>query len=186
MLKSNNKQKIKNSLKLGLMSCGLLFFSFAQAETRATGNGEVKVYGTIIEQPCSVLNEEINIDFGIMTNKDLFRYNNEYRKFNIELECDLGINDAVSIQFNSANTSESNQLLNLAASSEASGVGIKIQDALGEILTFGKPTTSIEVMNGINNLEFTAFVTRRADTLVLNDIGLGTFEASATFEIIYD
>ena len=149
-------------------------------------SGEVKVYGTIIEQPCSILNEEINIDFGTMTNKDLFRYNNEYRKFFIELECDVGINDAVSVRFNSTNTSENRQMLNLSAQSQASGVGIKIQDASGRLLTFGEPSSSKEVIAGMNNLEYIAFVTGRSDSLVLSDIGLGTFEASATFEIIYD
>ena len=118
--------------------------------------------------------------------KDLFRYNNEYRKFYIELECDVGINDAVSVRFNSTNTSENRQMLNLSAQSQASGVGIKIQDASGRLLTFGEPSSSKEVIAGMNNLEYIAFVTRRSDSLVLSDIGLGTFEASATFEIIYD
>lgn len=161
----------------------LLFFNYAYA---AKGNGEVIVLGSIIEQPCSVLNEDIEVDFETMTNKDLFWGNDEKRNFTIELECELEVADLITIQFDSTDTSENGQLLNLSPSSQASGVGIKIKDALGNILTFGQPTGKVEINSGLNNLEFQAYVTRRADTQVLTDIGLGTFVATATFNIIYD
>lgn len=186
MLKSNKLHKSSIQLNMMVVICGLLFVSHASADSRRTGNGEVQVFGSIVEQPCSVLNQEIEVDFGTMTNKDIFAFNNEYRKFHIELECDEGVDDTITVQFNGSNTSEDNQLLNLSASSQARGVGIKIQDNLGKILTFGQPTSSIDIRSGINNIEFTAFVTRKADTLTLNDIGLGTFDATATFELRYD
>lgn len=174
---------IKKWFKITIVIYSLLFFSDAYA---AKGNGEVIVLGSIIEQPCSVLNEEINVDFEVMTNRDLFWGNDEKRKFFIELECELEVADLVTVQFNSTDTSENSQLLNLAPSSQASGVGIKIKDALGNILTFGQPTATLQITTGLNRLEFLAYVTRRADTIVLGDIGLGTFEASATFNINYD
>ena len=121
-----------------------------------------------------------------MTNKDLFWGNDEKRNFFIELECELEVADLITVQFNSTDTSENGQLLNLAPSSQASGVGIKIKDALGNILTFGQPTKTLQITTGLNRLEFLAYVTRRTDTIVLGDIGLGTFEASATFNINYD
>lgn len=185
MLKSN---KLPMKLNMVVVICGLLFACHASADEarKSTGNGEIQVFGSIVEQPCSVLNQEIDVDFNTMTNKDLFYGNDEKRKFQIELECDEGVNDTITVQFNSSNTSENNQLLNLSPSSQASGVGIKIQDNLGKILTFGNPTENINIQSGLNNLEFTAFVTIKADTLSLNDIGLGTFDATATFELRYE
>lgn len=186
MLKGNKKYKFKILRNFMLIGCSLLFLSHANAKTQQKGNGELHIYGMILEEPCRVLNEDIIVDFGIMTNKDLFRGNNEYRKFSIELKCDVEVNKAVNLQFNGMNTSENNQLLDLAASSQASGVGIKIQDALGSILTFGTPTKLVDVSAGIHHLEFTAFVTKKADTFALNDISLGNFEAFATFQIQYE
>lgn len=173
---------IKNLFKVTIVIYSLLFFGNVYAK----GNGEIIVLGSIIEQPCTVLNEEINVDFEVMTNKDLFWGNDEKRNFFIELECELEVADLITVQFNSTDTSENGQLLNLAPSSQASGVGIKIKDALGNILTFGQPTKTLQITTGLNRLEFLAYVTRRTDTIVLGDIGLGTFEASATFNINYD
>jgi len=186
MLKNDKKYNAKHRLRILIMSFGILLFNSAHAAP-ATGNGELVVTGRILEQPCITINDNpIIVDFGTITNKDIFKYSSMRQQFVIALNCDIGANGSVRVQFNSSNVSENNQLLNVSPQSQASGIGIKIEDESGNILTFGQRTVSVPISAGPNNIKFYSYVIKKSSTLQLSDIALGTFEASATFQIIYE
>ncbi|WP_343595981.1 fimbrial protein [Acinetobacter sp.] len=176
------------STKLKLKYLGttlfLMFNTLAVFVPNAQANGEIQVIGLILAEPCTLVNNDIVVDFGVLTNKDLFKYD-RLEKFSVELDCEPGTNETTQVQFSSTNTSENNTILNLDPTSQASGVGIKIQDDKGNYITFNQPQSSFYLKSGINNLDFIAHVSRKSDTLTLSDIHLGAFTATSSLIIEY-
>lgn len=178
--------RVLRKLKLNYLRATLFLISSVITTFSSTShaNGEIQVIGLILAEPCTLVNDDIIVDFGVLTNKDLFRYD-RLEKFSVELDCEPGTQEAVQVQFSSTNTSENNSILNLDTSSQASGVGIKIEDDKGNYIVFNEPQSSFMLNDGINNLNFTAHVSRKSDTLTLNDINLGAFTATASLIIEY-
>lgn len=183
------RRKIIGSLFYSIIyfTPGLVFADDVTPEpTFVPKNGEIEVRGLILAEPCTPVNDDIIVDFGVLTNKDLFRYD-RLEKFSIDLDCEPGTDEMVKIQFSSSNVSENDVLLNFDLSSQATGVGIKIEDELtGQLLKFNQPESSFQLQAGINSLNFIAHASRKQDTTVLSDITFGVFTATASFIIEYN
>ena len=179
----NIRNKKSNLIKLAYLN--LILIGVLTPSVSFANNGELKIFGLLREAPCDVITDNVEVNFGIVTNKDLFRNNHELRDFQIEL---TGCNDktakSIAVKFN-GNASENNTLLNLNASSTASGFGVKILNDYGEIMTFGETQKVQAFQQGRNVLNFTGMLQLSKDTTSVQDIVVGAFTATATFEVEY-
>lgn len=178
----NIRDKKSNLIKLAYLN---LILIGALSPSVSFANGEVKIFGLLREQPCAVMTENVEVNFGSVTNKDLFKNNHELRDFQIELaNCGSATLKSIAVKFN-GNASENNTLLNLNASSAASGFGVKILNDYGEVMTFGETQKVQAFEQGRNVLNFTGMLQLSKDTTSVHDIAVGAFTATATFEVEY-
>ena len=178
----NIRDKKSNLIKLAYLN---LILIGALSPSISFANGEVKIFGLLREQPCAVMTENVEVNFGSVTNKDLFHNHHEYRDFRIELaNCGSATLKSIAVKFNGI-TSENNTLLNLNASSTASGFGVKILNDYGEVMTFGETQKVQAFEQGRNVLNFTGMLQLSKDTTSVHDIAVGAFTATATFEVEY-
>lgn len=180
MKNRNKKNSLLKLAYLNLILIGTLIPSISFAK-----NGELKIFGLLREEPCAVMTENIEVNFGTVTNKDLFRNNNELRDFQIEIaNCGSATLKSIGVKFY-GNASENNTLLNLNESSTASGFGVKILNDYGEIMTFGQTQKVQQFEQGRNVLNFTGMLQILKDTTSVDYITVGAFSATATFEVEY-
>ena len=164
-----------------------VFSTSSFAENKVTSGGtKVNISGVLLDEPCTLETDDIDVDFGYVTNKDLFYGNDEKRKFEIRLvDCKYEAFNGLSVQFLGTAT-ENNQLLNLNTTSSASGVGIKIFDDKGVPITFGQFSEVKNVLQANGILEFQAILTKESTVQSVNGITLGPFTAVAIFNLKYE
>lgn len=178
-----NKKRILLNITLSAFMLG--FSSIATAAPNLT-NSLVYIKGTVSNEPCVVQPNEIEVEFGDISNKDIIIGRKINRDFRINLiDCNLSAFQEYSIQFDGIAT-ENNQLLSLSSTSVGSGVGIRIFDDQDRPITFGTPTAKIRPLTQDNFLEFKATLQKRSDITELNQVQLGEFTAISIFTVIYD
>jgi type 1 fimbria pilin len=165
----------------------LLFSSTTLAANNVDHGGtKVNISGVLLDEPCTLETDDIDVDFGYVTNKDLFYGNDEKRKFEIRLvDCKSEAFNGLTVQFLGTAT-ENNQLLNLNTGSVASGVGIKIFDDHGTPITFGQFGEVKKILQANGILEFQAILTKESTVQSVNEITLGPFTAVTIFNLKYE
>lgn len=181
--------KISQSLLLPFVSCVLLSASFTQASTMTPG--KLAMNGELIEAACSINpnSRDIGIEFGDISAHSL-NMNDEgilTHSFFVQLMgCSIVIKGNAQNQYPFANvtfigdTSASDPTA-LLTNGDADGVGIRLRDQYGEILTLGKPSPGYELSDEDNILKFTASLIP-----VKQHIKTGEFYATARFFIDYN
>ena len=188
MFKILNFKKIFSVINI-IGTVFIAHYAYADTTTTPTLNrlSEVRITGILAAEPCLVRpgDEEIQVNFGSIGNKDLYNQIKKTEPFIIHLDsCDTSIAKSVKVTF--SGTATTSGLLQLNANSSASGVGIRILDTNGTAVVLNQPTKEQALIDGSNELQYTAYVQAEDDALNNKSIGLGDFNASATFELAYE
>lgn len=171
------------SISFGVFFMGYSTFIMARPDLTKS---LVYIKGTVLKEPCTVEPNEIEVEFGDMSNKDIIIGRKKNRNFRINLiDCNLNAFQEYSIQFDGIAT-ENNQLLSLDPTSNGSGVGIRITDDQDRPVIFGTPTVKIRPIAPDNFIQFKATLQKRNDITDLSQIELGEFTAVSIFTVIYD
>lgn len=142
----------------------------------------INVVGLLITKPCEIEDTNIDVDFGIISQRDLMENLTENKSFDIKLiNCP---SNNIRARFTGTST-DNNQLLTFGSSSTARGAGIRLYDESGQPIIFGQETASTTGTGDIV-LKFNAQVTKLESTETLSDIVGGIFSATATYEIMYN
>ncbi|HDZ8912409.1 TPA: type 1 fimbrial protein [Aeromonas hydrophila] len=141
----------------------------------------------VVSQPCSLRpgDENIQVDFGTLINKDLLHDGRILDKnFKIHLEdCTPEIAKNVRVTFTGKGAAEDGSVLALAENSLAKGIGIGFKHA-GKVLPLNQASRPMILATGSNLLDFSAYVKLLPSSN--NSLEPGAFTASANFILNYD
>lgn len=155
------------------------------------GRGTVDFFGSIIDAPCSIAPEsgDQTVEMGQVANTTLIEYGaGTPQDFNIKLVgCSFATAQSVDVTFQGATVAGNpleekidNIYLQLD-SINAKGAGIKLRNKInGETILIGQPTTFTNLMDGTNELKFSATVERVAEL-----VEPGEFTSTANFVLAY-
>lgn len=149
---------------------------------------EMKITGVLIDEPCSLNPSDgnINVEFGELTDKDLYNSRRIEQPFYIELtECNSSAIKTLSVKFMGEASSQQPGLLALDSSSQASGIAIGIESEGVSLPINSQQGASFPFKNGNNTLAFNAYVRADPDAITQKNIGLGHFTATTTFVFEY-
>ncbi|NDJ55754.1 type 1 fimbrial protein [Enterobacteriaceae bacterium 4M9] len=180
--------KKQSILPLYLLST-LLFSGHAFATTFLPLEGEVDARGELIEAACSIdnLHRDILVEFGDISARDVKEEGEGVliRPFMVRLTgctaTDMGDGllryPYASVTFIGETTNEDPTAL----LTNGKGLGIRLQDRNGDILTFGQPSPGYALSSDKNILRFTASVVP-----VQKNVQAGEFYATARFFMDYN
>ncbi|MBT2372347.1 fimbrial protein [Pseudomonas fluorescens] len=166
---------------LGAVSVMLLAMSAQAAPVSFTGE--------LRQGACTIRpgDEDIALDMEQMLDKDLYLNTRMPGKdFAIHLDgCDVSVVDGVTITFTGAESMQLPGLLALDGSSVASGIAIGVESRAGVMLPFNTESSEYGLVTGSNEIALRAYVQGEPEAIANRSIGLGTFMATATFELVY-
>ncbi|QSR46278.1 fimbrial protein [Aeromonas veronii] len=167
-----------------MLLCGSAF-----AAAGGAGSGKVTFNGEIINAPCSVAPESVDqvVEMGQISTKELANGGESNSKpFSIKLlNCEISdAEDAVKVTFSGAKDPVDSSLL-VIGGGQASGAGIKMTAPGGAPIVLGTPTSAFTLVNGDNELPFSAVLKGYAsqDT---NPLTAGAFTAVTNFTLSYE
>ena len=167
-----------------MLLCGSAF-----AAAGGAGSGKVTFNGEIINAPCSVAPESVDqvVEMGQITTKELANGGESNSKpFSIKLlNCEISdAEDAVKVTFSGAKDPVDSSLL-VIGGGQAAGAGIKMTAPGGAPIVLGTPTSAFTLVNGDNELPFSAVLKGYAsqDT---NPLTAGAFTAVTNFTLSYE
>ncbi|MEW5494375.1 fimbrial protein [Enterobacter cloacae] len=159
----------------------------AQASEPTIG---VHYSGTLVADPCIILpgDEEISLEFGSVIDKYLYLNQRTIGKlFQINLsECDLSLGNTVKVSFTGVESTALPGLLAIDGNSTARGVAVGIETLAGEPLPLNKDSGSQMLTPGSNSLSLMAYIQGEPQAIEEKSITLGTFSATATFNLEYE
>ena len=151
---------------------------------------DVRVRGTLIVEPCTLLPEdaEIEIDFDTIVDKYLYiNKRTPLEPFTIHLvDCEVHAGQGVKVGFLGAENNKLPGMLALDKGSLIKGIGIGIKDRNGKLIPINSETPAYLLGNGTNDLIFQGYVEAESDAIKNKTIGLGRFQATAIFVLNYD
>ncbi|GDM19331.1 fimbrial protein [Escherichia coli] len=161
-------------------SVAMALVSFSANAANPGGQGEVVFKGTVVNAPCGIAagNEgaAVEVDFG-QVSKEKLEDSFEQKDFSIKLtNCDTEhLTNGVSLTFGGA-TTQSTEL------PTAGGTGTAIVlSGYGKDITFGTATDYIQLVDGDNELAFSAKL-KKANGEAISE---GAFNATSTFSLNY-
>ncbi|WP_171264680.1 fimbrial protein [Acinetobacter sp. ANC 4558] len=158
---------------------GLCVFSTSYANDRI-----INISGLLVTKPCDLLTSEVDINFGVTNSPELMNDTAKRHDFIIRLNNCPSVN--VRAKF-IGNSTDNNQILNVSEDSTASGIGIRLYDERGHVVTFGEDTSStIGVEGVVHILHFQAQVAKLQSIQSAGQIREGAFTATATYEVVYN
>lgn len=155
-----------------------------------TGSGKVTFNGEIINAPCSVAPESVDqvVEMGQISTKELANGGESNSKpFSIKLlNCEISDKeDAVKVTFSGAKDPVDSSLL-VIGGGDAAGAGIKMTaPGTGAAIVLGEPTAAFGLVNGDNELPFSAVLKGYADQTA-NPLQAGAFTAVTNFTLSYE
>ncbi|AHV36780.1 fimbrial protein [Aeromonas dhakensis] len=154
-----------------------------------TGSGKVTFNGEIINAPCSVAPESVDqvVEMGQISTKELANGGESNSKpFSIKLlNCEISDQeDAVKVTFSGAKDPVDSSLL-VIGGGDAKGAGIKMTAPGGAAIVLGTPTAAFGLVNGDNELPFSAVLKGYADQTT-NPLQAGAFTAVTNFTLSYE
>lgn len=177
--------KLNKIASVFALTMGMVATGVNAAEVTDQGKGTIKFTGTIIDAPCSINPDSSNqeIDLGQIAAHSL---DNEGRStvqpFYIQLEncvLDEDKKNTINITFNGSNVTGT-ELLGITGSAQNAGVAIGA--ATGEQISLGKQTFVQNMVEGPNNLAFSAWLQGIKDKKAVP----GEFSALTTFTMQYE
>lgn len=169
----------KDHLVYCIIFCFLISPAFAEKQVEM-----LVINAIVVNQACSLRDgdENIAVDFGNVTNKDLLRNDRTPGKhFQLHLDgCDTAISNGVSVTFTGRTALENSALLALD-DDEGIAIGLEMN---GQQLPFNKPSPVIPLTMGDNSLDFIAYVQLLPSGK--NALTIGEFSAAAQFVLDYE
>ncbi|MBC8944998.1 MULTISPECIES: fimbrial protein [Xenorhabdus] len=151
----------------------------------------VRITMTVLAPPCVIKPEDkfMEVNFGNIINRDLYLYHrtpSQQLRLHLE-ECDPRAAQKVKIRFIGQESREQPGLLAFSYGSSASGAAIGMEKLDGTPLPFNK-TAQFRLSDTSSNnvIPFQAYVKADPSALLQNKIGVGEFNAMATFELSYE
>ncbi|MED7793082.1 fimbrial protein [Klebsiella aerogenes] len=169
----------------------LILISVPLATVQASSAGtEMQFSGTLVDEPCTVVPEDtdIQLDFGTIVDKYLYTNKRTHsQQFTIHLQ-DCNIDDwggagTVTVRFEGAESADLPGYL--AFSDPMMGAAIGIEEADGTFLGLNKNSTPQMLSDGSVALTYQAFVQGEPEALENKSLVLGAFDATATFFLEY-
>ncbi|CDL85894.1 fimbrial protein [Xenorhabdus cabanillasii] len=151
----------------------------------------VRITMTVLAPPCVIKPQDktMEVNFGNIINRDLYLYHRTpSQQFRLHLEeCDPRMAQKVKIRFVGKESREQPGLLAFSHGSSASGAAIGMEKLDGTPLPFNK-TAQFRLFDTSSNnvIPFQAYVKADPSALLQNKIGVGEFNAMATFELSYE
>jgi type 1 fimbria pilin len=168
----------------------LLAFAFLLHVGGAKAQSDVNFSGTLVQEPCTLSpdSSDITVDFRSVVIPYL--YTNEHSPpelFRIRLtDCDTSLGARASVQFTGTEDADQPGLLAMGAGSLAQGVAIGIHTLKGEAVPINKPSRQFTLSDGNTTIYLAAYVQASPLAKQNKNIVAGAFNATATFEMIYD
>ncbi|MCP1266290.1 fimbrial protein [Aeromonas hydrophila] len=169
------------------MGVGSMLLCGSAVAAGGAGSGKVTFNGEIINAPCSVAPESVDqvVEMGQVSTKELVNGGESNSKpFSIKLlNCEISdTEDAVKVTFSGA--SEQDGLL-LIGGGDAAGAGIKMTAPGGAPIVLGTPTAAFNLVNGDNELPFSAVLKGFTDQTA-KPLQAGAFTAVTNFTLSYE
>ena len=172
------------SAAAGLLAVALLSLSFI---SRAAEGENVRLYGTLVAEPCVLRpgDENIPIDFGKIVDKYLYTNGRTpSQTFQLHLlECDLTIGKQVSVTFSGDESKVLPGMINVQPPDR--GIVIGLENGQGSKQLINQQGDPIVLDKGSNTLEFRTYVQGLPVSLSGQGIVRGAFSATATFMLFY-
>ena len=165
----------------------IVLFSIFFSSVTFTDN--LRLYGKLISDPCTILpgDESITLDINPVVDKYLYLNKRTLgKKLEINLiDCDVSTSKNVSI---SINGKEDAKLAGFLAvnSSEKLGVGLGFETFEGVNLPLNKLGNKIALKPKNNVIQLRVYVQAEESSIVEKKIGRGSFDATATFHLKYE
>nr|WP_314267251.1 fimbrial protein [uncultured Moellerella sp.] len=151
---------------------------------------KIHIFGTLLGHACSVEQTEIFVEFGNVTNKDLYFHSRTPSiPFSLEIKgCDLDFDNDAIVSFigNESNHLSLQGFLDIDDSSQASGIGIGIENADGKFLPLREESSKFNINATDMTLNFNAFIQADSEAIKNKSILLGEFTATSIFVIEYE
>ncbi|CAM3830002.1 fimbrial protein [Serratia silvae] len=167
-----------------------LLGALTASPTLAVGENNVRLYGSLVAEPCVIApgKEEIVLDFGTVIDKYLYLNTRTIAQpFSIHLaECDLSLGKTMKITFIGPENPALKGLLAIDGSSSASGIAIGLETTEGKSLALNKGSYVQGLQTGDTIVALKAYVQAEPDAITKRSIKRGTFSATATFSLEYE
>ena len=177
-------QKLYHLLFIPILSIPI--HSFAATDNTQT---VIRIHGEILGPMCDVKNDDILVDFGTLTNKDLLWHgSSSTRDFAIEFDCKTEDTYNVAISFTGQETfyTDLQRLIIIEGDTPSNPWGIAIQmvEPNGENMPLNAETATYTIKDQAA-LNFKAFVKVSQSAMNSKNIRLGEFNAVANFLVEY-
>lgn len=172
------------------MGVGSMLLCGSAVAAGGAGSGKVTFNGEIINAPCSVAPESVDqvVEMGQISTKELAGGGESNSKpFSIKLlNCEISeeAEDAVKVTFSGAKDPVEPTLL-VIGGGDAAGAGIKMTAPGGAPIELGTPTAAFGLVNGDNELTFSAVLKGYKDQTA-NPLKAGAFTAVTNFTLSYE
>lgn len=172
------------------MGVGSMLLCGSAVAAGGAGSGKVTFNGEIINAPCSVAPESVDqvVEMGQISTKELAGGGESNSKpFSIKLlNCEISdkAEDAVKVTFSGAKDPVEPTLL-VIGGGDAAGAGIKMTAPGGAPIELGTPTAAFGLVNGDNELTFSAVLKGYKDQTD-NPLKAGAFTAVTNFTLSYE
>ncbi|MGG4661833.1 fimbrial protein [Providencia vermicola] len=168
---------MNNRIKVVLLSAVLL------GGMNSAKSANVRLYGTLVADPCTVNAETIDVDFGTIVDKYLYQNTRTLgQTFVIELmDCDLSLGNTVNVTFMGV---ESVALPGLLAVPNH-GIAIGIETTQGKAVKWNDATDALALSSPTSQLAFKAYVQGEPAAIAQQTIVRGAFSETATFKLDY-
>jgi type 1 fimbria pilin len=177
-------KKLNNWLVISIFSIPM--YSFAADDNRQT---TIRIYGEILGPTCKIKDDDLFVEFGTLTNKDLLWHGrSSSRDFAIEFECTAKDNYNVAISFTGQETfyNDLQRLIIIEGDTPANpwGIAIQLVEPNGENMPLNAETATYQIKDQ-TALNFKAFVKVSQSAINSRSIRLGEFNAIANFLVEY-
>ncbi|PHM37420.1 Fimbrial adaptor, MrxG [Xenorhabdus mauleonii] len=151
----------------------------------------VRITMTVLASSCVIKPEDkaMEVDFGNINSRDLYlHHRTQGQQFRLHLEeCDSKVAQKVKIKFSGQESKEQPGLLAFNYGSSASGAAIGMEKLDGTPLPVNKIAQfALASTNNDHVIPFQAYIKADPNALMRNKIGVGEFNAMATFELSYE
>lgn len=163
----------------------ILFINKSNADNDLIG-GDMQFHGTVISRPCDIVTESQDqlVELKTISVKHLYRNLHSLAEpFSIKLiNCKTAVFKDVNIMFSGVEDSELPG--HFAITGEATGIGLALFDASGEMINLGSSVKS-SLYEGNNQLDFSAWIKGHPKAIEERSITEGDFIAIANFTLSY-
>ena len=184
---------MRQKISSGLLTALTLLMTLSSQGAELPVKAEIEFGGTLVAEPCVVApggdGNNVVVDFGTIPDKifySTYGHRTWLQPFHILLTgCDMTLGQEVKITFSGAEDSEQPGLLAINSSSGVKHLAIGLQTNLDTDLLFNKQTPAYALRENNTQLNFKAYIQASEEGVRNKSVGLGYFDAVATFELEY-